>query len=82
MKESKRIYRLNKRRFITTIMYHFETVSKFCAVANISRPRFYKVMNLSFTSKNPPSVVRFINLINDKAGSEYDPEIFWSKIYE
>ena len=82
MKESKRIYRLNKRRFITTVMYHFETVSNFCAVAKVSRPRFYMVMNLSFKTKNPPTVVRFINLINEKSESKYDPEIFWSKIHE
>lgn len=82
MRESKRIYHINKRRFITTVMYHFETVSNFCKVANISRPRFYKIMNLHFTTKNPPTFSKFLDLLNEKSGQKYDPEIFWSKIYE
>ena len=78
--ESKRIYQINKRRFITTIMLHFETVSNFCTLAEISRSRFYRVLNLKYATKQPKSFMRLFNLLNDNLeDGKYDIELFWRK---
>lgn len=76
--ESKRIYKINKRRFITIIMFHFETVKNFCTKAGISRSRFYRILSLSYTNKEPASFVRLFNLLNDSLeDGKYDYDLFW-----
>ena len=76
--ESKRIYKINERRFITIIMFHFETVKNFCTKAEISRSRFYRILNLSYTTKEPASFVRLFNLLNDSLeDGKYDYDLFW-----
>ena len=78
--ENKRIYQIQKRRFITIIMFHFETVKNFCTKAEISRARFYSILNRSYTTNKPESFVRLYNLLNDNLEDcEYDYEIFWRK---
>ena len=78
--ESKRIYHIQKRRFITTIMFHFETVRNFCTKANISRARFYRILSLSYATKEPEAFVRLFNLLNDSLeDGKYDYDLFWRK---
>lgn len=78
--ESKRIYKINGKRFITIVLYHFETVKKFCTIAGISRQRFYSILKIPYSTKHPEAFVRLYELLlkhSDEA--QYDYEIFWRK---
>lgn len=78
--ESKRIYQIQKRRFITTIMFHFGTVKNFCNKAGIARQRFYRILDSKYATKNPKAFVRLYNLLNDSLeDGKYDYDLFWRK---
>lgn len=81
--ESKRIYQINKKRFILTVMLHFETVKNFCTVAKISRTRFYALLTKKYATKRPEGFVRLFDILNDSLNDgKYDYELFWRSSYE
>ena len=78
--ESNKIYQIQKRRFITLVMFHFGTVKEFCEGAGISRQRFYKILNKSYKTKSPEAFVRLYDLLNKGLeDGQYDYDLFWRK---
>lgn len=68
---------INKRRFISFVMYHYGTVGSFCEKAGISRSRFYAILNKQF-KRNSPAFKRLYDLLNEALdGGTYDYDLFW-----
>lgn len=72
---------INKKRFISTVKFHFDSVKDFCKLAGMSRNNFYKILSKPYKTKYPPAFSRLFNLLNYSIeDGKYSYEIFWKKL--
>lgn len=83
MVENEKVYRINKKRFIFTVLWHFETVKNFCKVAGISRQRFYYVLNKTYKNKTSETFTKLLKCLNTNSEeAQYDHNFFWSNRHD